>query len=62
MIIIIISRSLNNFQFLTIIMNVLVQHFNPQNAANLSKCLKMIDVNDKWSDCVVKNCAESLHV
>lgn len=41
---------------------MLVQHLNPQNAANFSECLEMVDVNYERSNGVVEDRAEAIHV
>lgn len=47
---------------LTIVLNMFVQHFDPQNTANLRQRLEMVDVNDERPNRVVENRAKSLHV
>lgn len=41
---------------------MLVKHLNPQNTANLSQCLEMVDVDDERPDGIIKNGAQPFHV
>lgn len=42
--------------------HMFIEHFDSQNAADLSKRLQMIDVNDVWSQCIIQNCTDSLQI
>lgn len=47
---------------LTIVVDMLVKHFHPQNTANLRQRLEVVDVNDVRPKGVVENRAETFHV
>lgn len=42
--------------------NMLVQHFHPQNTANLGKRLQVVDVNYVRPNGVVENRAKAFHI
>lgn len=49
-------------RMLTILLDVLIKHFNPKNAADFGQGLQMVYVDDVWPQRVVQNGAQLLQV